>query len=241
MKNFRNLIRIGLLSFLVGGCCVSSHDVGIGRPTDADPVSASDMNKKISVERLRQATVAIIANDGIIKLPSCAGVWVGKDLIVTAAHCVDDDKLVFEYATKDEYANDKTSKATLVALDKKSDLALLLAPGNSNHPVISFSRDEVSAGDQVDVVGHPVGYDWTYSRGYVSSIRNDQGGPMKVVKKVVQISAPIWMGSSGGGAFDSKGNLVGICSWISKNGPHLSFFIHRDIVESFVIENLAKL
>lgn len=241
MKNFRNLIRIGLLSFLVGGCCVSSHDVGFGRSTEADAVSITDMNKKISVERLRQATVAIINNDGIIKLPSCAGVWIGKDLIITAAHCVDDDRLMFEYATKDEYANDETSKATLVAIDEKSDLALLLAPGDSNHPIISFSRDVVSAGDQVDIVGHPVGYDWTYSKGYVSAIRDDQSGPKNLMKKVVQVSAPVWMGSSGGAAFDSKGNLVGICSWISKNGPHLSFFIHKEVVETFVTENLSKI
>ena len=240
MKDFRNLIRIGLLSFLVGSCCIGAHDADLSLRVESS--SDKSLDRKIAVERLRQATIAIIDNDSIIKLPTCTGVWIAKDLILTAAHCVDDkNMLVVEYATKDEYSNNESSRATLVALDEKADLAMLLAPGNVNHPIISFSRDMISAGDSVDIVGHPVGYDWTYSLGYVSAIRNDQNGPNGIVEKTVQISSPVWMGSSGGGAFDAKGNLVGICSWVSKNGPHLSFFIHRDVIETFVLRNLAKI
>lgn len=241
MKNLRNLLRIGFLSFLVGGCCVGVHDSAVVRTPDADLISDAGMNRKLAIERLRQVTVAIIMNDSVIKLPTCTGVWIGKDLIITAAHCVDEDKLVFEYATKDEYDNEKSSKATLVARDSKSDLALLLAPGSAPHPIATFSRDLISPGDPVDVMGHPVGYDWTYSKGYVSSIRKNHSGPKGIMERTIQISSPIWMGSSGGGAFDSRGNLLGICSWISKSGPHLSFFIHRDVVEAFVIKNLAKI
>jgi S1-C subfamily serine protease len=87
---------------------------------------------------------------------------------------------------------------------------------------------------RVHVVGHPVGFWWTYSSGYVSNTWSDIEGPEPMRGQMLQVSAPVWNGNSGGGAFDEKGHLIGIASWISKAGPQLSFFVHRDVIIKFM-------
>jgi S1-C subfamily serine protease len=65
-------------------------------------------------------------------------------------------------------------------------------------------------------------------------------GPVGISEKIIQISAPVWLGNSGGGAFDEDGRLIGICSWISKNGPQLTFFVHRDAINKFIVDNVTN-
>lgn len=238
MKNFRNLFRIGLLTFLIGGCCSGIVTEYAKVPDEIG--TTKEQKRKIEIEKLRQSTIAIVDKSKGINIPVCTGVWIGKSAILTAAHCVEDE-LVIDYSTVDEFSVDKTRTATVVATDKNNDLALLLAPAEGvNHPIVILSKENVSSGDELDIVGHPVGYAWTYMKGNVSSIR-ELKGPTGKAKKIVQVSAPVWMGVSGGGAFDTNGNLVGICSWVSGNGPNLSFFIHKDVVEEFLKVQLSKL
>lgn len=234
MKNFRNLLKISLLSFLVGGCCTT-----IIQPEQNS--QTPQFENKITVENLRQTTIAIVDTSLGKIIPTCSGVWIGHNMILTAAHCVEDLTLI-EFSTADDYNNEKVRKATVVASDKQIDLALITTDGvDDQHPIAVISNEIISTGDRVDIVGHPVGYAWTYMMGHVSSIRSNMTGPTGISEKIIQISAPVWMGNSGGGAFDNEGRLIGICSWISKNGPQLSFFVHKDAINQFLNENLTKI
>jgi tetratricopeptide (TPR) repeat protein len=57
----------------------------------------------------------------------------------------------------------------------------------------------------------------TFSEGVISALRETEGVHM------IQTSAPISPGSSGGGLFDAKGNLVGITTFYLKEGQSLNF------------------
>lgn len=233
MNSFRNLCRIGLLMFLVG-CCSGIAGTDLA---SVPPAPRAEVVQHVDASKLKDATVAIVKEVSGVVLATCAGVWVDKNLILTASHCIDDESLMFKYSTENDYDIDKARNAILISTDKNSDLALLLAdPKNvPEHAIATISNDEIVVGEEVHIVGHTSGYTWTYTRGYSSSIRNAMKSPAGIyIKKVLQISAPTWMGNSGGGVFNKKGELIGISSWISGNGPNLSFFIHKDMIHKFV-------
>ncbi|MBU4288556.1 MAG: S1C family serine protease, partial [Proteobacteria bacterium] len=66
--------------------------------------------------------------------------------------------------------------------------------------------DQVRVGERVVVIGNPKGLENTVADGLVSAIREVNG------TKMLQISAPITHGSSGGAMFNSRGEVVGITS-----------------------------
>lgn len=243
MNSIRSLMKVIFLSFVVG-CCTGTMSSSKEAPETVQK-SADEITfqKQIEVERLRQSTVAIIEHMGDNSIPVCAGVWVSENSFITAAHCVEKVIPIYEYAAPEDYAKKEYKTAVAVAADKEKDLALMIAdPQNiSPHPVVIVSNGPLSAGDEVDIIGHTMGLPWTYSKGYISAFRGDLSGPAEEPQKLIQISAPVWMGNSGGGAFDRAGNLVGICSWVVSSGPQLSFFTDREVVREFVVTQLAKL
>jgi len=246
MNIFRSLLQIGLLSFIVGCCAGANLSTDISHPKVNSPPPTELEAKSKRIKFINGATVALVTpvSDSFF-IASCTGVWVSKGLLLTAAHCVDDDSApVFRYATEKDFEKMQARPALLIARSKEKDLALLVTDPSTRpeHEIAAIEESSVpSTGDVVDIVGHPVGYTWTYTRGYVSAIRDNAKGPLTTEMKILQISAPIWMGNSGGGAFNEKGNLIGICSWISKNGPQLAFFIHIDEIKTFLHNEALKI
>jgi serine protease Do len=67
----------------------------------------------------------------------------------------------------------------------------------------------IAEGENVFVIGHPEGLRFTLSTGIISRMDGN----------IIQISAPVSPGNSGGPVFDDKGNLVGIVtSMVDKHG-----------------------
>ena len=119
--------------------------------------------------------------------------------------------------------------AVIIADDPKHDIALLRAKAEvglsvPKHPVAPLAND-VEAGEEVRIMGHPKGMWWTYAQGVVSAQRTATFNIADGELDVVQISAPVWFGNSGGGAFNASGELVGICSRLDDKMPNTSYFI----------------
>ncbi|MGH9454223.1 MAG: S1C family serine protease [Terriglobia bacterium] len=77
----------------------------------------------------------------------------------------------------------------------------------------------LAVGERVYAIGAPLGFDLTISDGLVSGLRVLNGVNM------IQTTAPISGGSSGGGLFDAEGKLVGIITCHMKSGQNLNFAI----------------
>jgi hypothetical protein len=95
--------------------------------------------------------------------------------------------------------------ATLELWDTARDLCQLRVPG-LQAPAVALAADDPLVGQAVVALGAPAGLELTLSTGIVSAVRRDDAG--RVV--VIQTSAAVSRGSSGGGLFDERGRLVGI-------------------------------
>ncbi len=107
--------------------------------------------------------------------------------------------------------------AGLTAFSEAWDLAVLQVRGRLQPVTIRTSPARV--GEDVVAIGSPVGLINTVSTGIVSARRTMDG------LDVIQVSAPISQGSSGGGLFDRQGLLVGVTFAYLKDGQNLNFAI----------------
>jgi len=87
-------------------------------------------------------------------------------------------------------------------------------------PALEAERLEpVKVGDRVVAIGAPLGLESTVSEGIVSALR-DAGGT-----QIIQTTASISQGSSGGPLFDEFGKVIGLTTAQVRDGQNLNFVI----------------
>jgi serine protease Do len=107
----------------------------------------------------------------------------------------------------------------VVAVDPRRDLVIIDIDARGLPTARLGNSDEVAAGDRVVAIGNPLGVlDYTVSDGLISSVRALAEGVT-----VLQISAPISMGSSGGPLFNPYGEVIGVATLISSQGQNINF------------------
>ncbi len=128
--------------------------------------------------------------------------------------------------------------AQIVLIDEKNDFAILkiISEDSLNFQTINFGNsDNVKQGQDVYAIGSPLGFEYTISQGIVAAIRqnekvdfNDPVTYMPVTKtfeKVIQITAAISPGNSGGALFNSKGEVIGITTYTFMGYGNLNFAV----------------
>lgn len=117
--------------------------------------------------------------------------------------------------------------ADLAARDRPRDLCLL-RPRQSlvATPAQLANPKDLEIGDRVYAIGTPRGFSLTLSDGLVSGFR-DLGGT-----RLIQSTAPISNGSSGGGLFDGKGRLVGVTTMFLANSQAMNFAVPASLLSS---------
>ena len=107
---------------------------------------------------------------------------------------------------------------SIAAVDKEHDLILVRIAANKPLPVVSLGdSSQMSPGDVVYAVGNPLGvFDYSITDGLISALR-----PWKPNFTLLQISAPISPGSSGGPLFNQYGQVIGLTqSIIQSSDPN---------------------
>jgi S1-C subfamily serine protease len=107
----------------------------------------------------------------------------------------------------------------VVAVDRKFDLALLSVPDLAAPPLSIGDSEEMGIGDRIYVVGNPQSLEGTFSEGIVSGKRSIES------VRMLQFTAPISTGSSGGPLLDREARVVGIVSSSMRDGQNLNFAI----------------
>jgi S1-C subfamily serine protease len=116
----------------------------------------------------------------------------------------------------------RKQNASLTSANPKADRCIL----TSESPLPKWVRvrpyAEVKVGERAFSIGAPQGLEQTIAEGIVSAKRVIDG------ERLLQTSAPISRGSSGGGLFDAQGQLMGVTTWMRKDAQNLNFAISAE-------------
>jgi len=162
-----------------------------------------------------------------------SGFFISADgYAVTNNHVVDGADKV-EVTTDDG----KTYKAKVIGTDQRTDLALIKVEGGSNFSFAKLSDTKPRIGDWVLAVGNPFGLGGTVTAGIVSASGRDIGnGPYD---DFIQIDAPVNKGNSGGPAFNTNGEVIGVNTAIyspSGGSVGIAFSIPAPTVKSVIAQ-----
>ena len=218
--------------------CVSLHATAQPQkatPTSPEPLTARDLYRKVQASvvmveargesGMRQGSAVAFRNGCAPAAPNSKSRCVPLSTwLFTNAHVVQD---ALEVSIKD---GGQEFKARVSYRDPDEDLAILFSDSMTLAPVETTARSSLQVGDVVFAVGAPQGLERSLSQGIVSSIRGE---------KLIQTTAAISPGSSGGGLFDSQGRLAGITTFKLQRSEGLNFAISLDGQEQLAKARLA--
>ena len=181
---------------------------------DAKPLTPADVFKRVAPSSWVVAATPSQAELRVRNVMFGSAVAISEHLLLTNCHVVRGRALIklMQEGTRDD--------ASLVAADEGSDRCVLKAAKLTLTPVAGVRTIEsLAVGEHVFAVGAPLTLERTLSDGLISAVRSRGGRAM------VQTSAAISPGSSGGGLFDERGNLIGITTLTSRIGQNVNFAI----------------
>ena len=222
---------------------ISDHSSGEPRPAKpAEPPTNADLLDAYSqavigvVGKVGPAVISVAARPEDRERGLGSGFIVSADgLAITNSH-VARGRQRLRATTEDGDALD----ATLVGDDPATDLALLRLAAR-DLPVAELGDSEaLQVGQLVIAMGHPLGFRSTVSTGVVSALgramRSEHG---RLIESVVQHTAPLNPGNSGGPLVDSRGRVVGINTAIIAMAQGLGFAVPAATARWVLSELLA--
>lgn len=145
-----------------------------------------------------------------------SGFFVGSGVLVTNRHMVADATRI-QIRTLGRQDRSR-APAREVARHPVADIAILRTRLSQDAlPFGNFS--EVEVGETVFVGGNPEGLEATFSRGVVSAIRSRE------TVRLLQVTAPVSEGSSGGPVLNEQGKVIGVVSAVHREGQNLNFAV----------------
>ncbi len=154
-----------------------------------------------------------------------SGFVVADDHVITNAHVIAGATSLL---VRPIAAPEALTVTALLRLDAEADLALLETPGLDRPALQARAEGAPAIGDTVFAVGSPLGLDGTFSQGIVSGYRTDGDA------NLMQITAPISPGSSGGPILDTRGQLVGVAIGTFTAGQNLNFAVPVTAMNAFL-------
>ncbi len=232
-------IHFVVASFLVLCSCLESGQqsggsegidlFGIEAVLDARGSGVPSITNNLSpTEKLLEATVTLLVSGSDQEISQGSGVFIEQNRLVTNFHVIEDGFKIDVYDASGNFLD----RGTVLSRDKLNDIAIVECATVKRDIYFEVESAEVNIGDEVFVAGAPTGLSGTLSAGIISAIRN--GGEFDV--PLIQITAPISPGSSGGPVMNKKGELIGIAVGSMTEGQALNFAVPMEYVRD-LIEN----
>ncbi len=142
-----------------------------------------------------------------------------RGYIITNNHVINGaDKIYVKLSTDSEDSTDPGRLATVVGVDKDTDIAVIKIQSSTPLPTVKLGNsDGAQVGDWVLAIGEPFGLSETVSAGIISAENRsiDEGGDANGIaknefQKFIQTDAAINPGNSGGPLVDMAGQVIGM-------------------------------
>lgn len=146
-----------------------------------------------------------------------SGFFISKKLLATNYHVIEGATHI---SASSIYKTDEEFSCKVLGTNKENDLAIVEIQGTTGIP-LELSLQELEIGERVYAIGNPEGLGGTFSEGLISSLRNFKG----YTNSVIQHTAPMSQGSSGGPLLNSNGEVIGINTAINKTGQNINYAI----------------
>jgi S1-C subfamily serine protease len=177
------------------------------------PASATPSIREIAEGDLPSVVTVIVHDKAGNAVSLGSGVVVRSGLIVTNVHVVAGAEGVTVF-----FSDGRAAESPGYAIaDTTHDIAVIRADTGRCLALPLAQHDNVHVGDAVVAIGSPEGYAGTVSTGIVSALRSDDSG------SVIQITAPISHGSSGGALLNADGEVIGVTFSGVDEGQNLNF------------------
>jgi S1-C subfamily serine protease len=154
-----------------------------------------------------------------------SGFFIAPCTILTNAHVI-----AKAYSAAVSSEDTVYSSVTLLKSDEDADLALVAVAGNGE-PALSLGDDAlIRPGQHVVAIGNPMGLERSVSDGMISAIRSVPG----YAGRLIQTTAPISPGSSGGPLLADDGLVIGVTAVTLDEGQNLNFAVGPAAIKSFL-------
>lgn len=203
----------------------------------------ADKNAAIAAEEARSYDVAVGQGDGrfdsvvVVYHPHGglgSGFYVTGNIVLTNFHVIDKTRFV-----EIKLFDGLETTGKVIASDPRLDLALIKVERRGS-PATFFTGRSLTLGDEVELIGHPDGFEFSITRGVVSAMREIESSRMPGGRKVrfIQTDAAANGGNSGGPMF-LDGRVVGVTTWklAAVDIEGLSFAVHYGEVLNFLARN----
>jgi len=148
-------------------------------------------------------------------ISQASAVIVTPEIAVTNCHVVEGGTLI----NANTYDN-KVITAHPIWYNETEDLCLLQLSAPQPYPAkFGTGRNEMRVGQPVFALGSPEGFESTFSTGNISALR-ETGSSYQI-----QMTAPVSHGSSGGGLYNAKAELIGITTSVLEDAQNINFAI----------------
>ncbi|MCG8575081.1 MAG: trypsin-like peptidase domain-containing protein [Flavobacteriales bacterium] len=153
------------------------------------------------------------------------------NLIVTNRHVIQGSEKV---VVRGE--NFKKSMTDVIYTDSLNDIAFLRIPDSFNVTAqVAISENLVEAGEKIIAIGHPLGLRFTATQGIVSKAERKFNNV-----DYIQVDAAINPGNSGGPLINEGGEVVGVNTFIYRDGESLGFALPSSRLSSILREYEEK-